>query len=65
MGMKFRVIDGWAVMPPQFQRDRRQKFATRRSGYIAPFGAPVLPEGVDEQPQRIILVVNVIQHLRR
>jgi hypothetical protein len=41
--MKLSVING-STLDPQFQRDLRQKFATNRSGYIAPFGAPVLPE---------------------
>ncbi len=42
--MKLSVIDGPTLDSPQFQRDLRQKFATNRSGYMAPFGAPVLPE---------------------
>ena len=42
--MKLSVIDGSRRRAPVRQRDLRQKLATNRSGYIAPFGAPVLPE---------------------
>ena len=45
IGMKFSVIDGGAPWSPQHRRaDRRHEFATMLPGYIAPFGAPVLPE---------------------
>ena len=45
IGMKLKVIDGWMPSSPQVPlTDRRHELATRRSGYIAPFGVPVLPE---------------------
>lgn len=43
IGMKFSVIDA-AVGPNQFLADRRNILATLYCGYMAPFGAPVLPE---------------------
>ncbi len=45
IGRKFSVIDAVACSPPHVDRpDRRHAPATRRSGYMAPLGAPVLPE---------------------
>ena len=45
IGMKLKVIDGWTPSSPQVPlTDRRHELATSRSGYIAPFGVPVLPE---------------------
>ena len=46
IGMKLSVIDGQrrpAVVPVDL-RARRHMLATMRSGYIAPLGAPVLPD---------------------
>ena len=43
IGKKDRTIEG-TVSGPNQPLDRCQKLATRRSGYIAPLGAPVLPE---------------------
>ena len=46
IGMKLSVIDGSALCSsPQVALPTcATKLATRRSGYIAPFGVPVLPE---------------------
>ena len=45
IGMKFSVIDGMAPPLPHIAMlDRRHMFATIFVGYIAPLGAPVLPE---------------------
>ncbi len=45
IGMKFNVIDGVAPSLPHIAMlDRRHAFTTIFVGYIAPFGAPVLPE---------------------
>ncbi len=43
IGMKLRVIDA-ALSPNQFRLPRRHILPTLLCGYIAPFGAPVLPE---------------------
>jgi hypothetical protein len=44
IGMKLSVIDGSALSSPHDQVDLPQKLATKCRGYMAPFGAPVLPE---------------------
>src|SRR5689334_17290148 len=45
IGRKLSVIDGCAPSSPHVPlTDRRHELATRRSGYIAPFGVPVLPD---------------------
>ncbi len=43
IGMKLRVIDA-ALGPNQFLADLRHILPTLLCGYIAPLGAPVLPE---------------------
>ena len=43
IGMKFSVIDA-GVSPNQLRLDRHHILPTLRRGYIAPLGAPVLPE---------------------
>ncbi len=43
IGMKLRVIDA-ALSPNQFLLPRRHILPTLLCGYIAPLGAPVLPE---------------------
>src|SRR5215207_3814580 len=45
IGMKFKVIDGVAPSLPHIAMlDRRHALITIFVGYIAPFGAAVLPE---------------------
>ena len=44
IGMKLSVIHGSALCGWPHAPSLRQKLATRRSGCMAPFGAPVLPE---------------------
>ena len=45
IGRKLSVIDGCKPSSPQVPlTDLRHELATRRSGYIAPLGVPVLPE---------------------
>jgi hypothetical protein len=45
MGMKFNAIAGSSSSTSQSAVNQpRQQLATRRSVYMAPFGAPVLPE---------------------
>ena len=43
IGMKLRVIDA-ALSPNQLRLDLRHILPTLACGYIAPLGAPVLPE---------------------
>jgi hypothetical protein len=43
IGMKFRVIDA-ALSPNQFLADLHHILPTLLCRYIAPLGAPVLPE---------------------
>ena len=43
IGMKLRVIDA-GVAPNQLRLERRHILPTFPWGYIAPLGAPVLPE---------------------